>query len=44
MCVNNDDLTISPSAGDVSLRVATVQEPDTDDAYASIQAQQHIWG
>ena len=36
MCVNNDDLTISPSAGDVSLRAATVQEPDTDDAYLTL--------
>ena len=38
MCVHNDDLTISLSAGDVSLRAATIQKPDTDDSYTFTQA------
>ena len=32
MFVHNDDLTILLSAGDVSLRAAIEQKPDTDDA------------
>ena len=42
MWVNDDDLKILLSAGDVGLRAATGQKPDTDDVYTSSQAYRRV--